>query len=638
MSEPSKKVQGVVNKSFNAIPCGDISVKDLKDIYSCLLYCLDLKAEREREHKLLKLAFKTYHPYSFSLETGLAAMQKLRIHLENTATCIDISYEIKAKTARELLQLFMNARMLHSPEDKTRSKLKSGVLLQPTPKGVAILSSFCSKYGIRGHNLVPDILKSNLNSMELITFERNSRTGAIVHSEYWNKVLFLHLMGPTKNFWSPNMPPDELPDLSRSYIEETFGTANGFGSFEMTSQDSFYAFLNEKRASAQPVELEEQVEKIEKNPVSPFHHRFFTNPDSDSHVQYYVSSKGVRLFHNKIVERPDGSKENMGTCFTGKAVVQWLLDCTDVCSHGEAVRVAGLLWDMGLFYLLNGQDFPNVSKFIPRRNAYYFLTKEGSKLVHWTLPDRIPTLSDEESETEGQTQQSPTLQISLKDVLEDPGMKYQFRTHLVDEFSVENLEVYNDIQLLEKKFKVLKKLLKLKEREKMFLLRTPLRAKRKATISAAVIKLSTDCLSDAFNIYTAYLAQGTPFELNINSRLRTDISRKMVASEQRAPKEVRINTEIQVPTPPPKTDLPVNKKDPTQLTLDLQSIKFVDPPAPSPTDYSIAPVLESLAGIMPLYEEVKRHVFELMAKDSLPKFLESDILKELPVSITKQAR
>ncbi|KAG7831569.1 hypothetical protein KL920_001089 [Ogataea angusta] len=638
MSEQSKKVQGVVNKSFNTIPCGDISVKDLKDIYSCLLYCLNLKAEREKDHRLLKLAFKANYPYSFSLETGLATMQRLRIHLENTTTCISISYEVKAKTARDLLQLFMNARLLHAPEDKTRSKLKSGVLLQPTPKGVAILNSFCLKYGIRGHNHVPQILKSNLNSMELISFERNSRTGAIVHSEYWNKVLFVHLMGPTKNFWSPNMPPDELPDLSRSYTEETFGAANGFGSLEMTSQDLFYAFLNEKRASAQPVELEHQVQEIEKDPVSPFHHRFFTNPDSDSHVQYYVSSKGVRLFHDKVVEKPDGSKKSLGTCFTGKALVQWLLDCTDVFSHEEAVRVAGLLWNMGLFYLLNGQDFPNASKFIPRRNAYYFLTKEGTKLVHWTLPDKMSTPSDEESEPEVPMQQSPTLQISLKDVLEDPGMKYQFRTHLVDEFSVENLEVYNDIQLLEKKFKTLKKLLKLKEREKMFLLLTPLRAKRKATISAAVIKLSTDCLSDAFNIYTAYLAQGAPFELNINSRLRTDISRKMIMSEQHAPKEVKMNAEIQAPNPPPKTNLPSSKKDPSQLTLDLQSIKLVDPPAPSPTDNSIAPILESLAGIMPLYEEVKSHAFELMAKDSLPKFLESDILRELPVSISKQTK
>ncbi|KAG7883280.1 hypothetical protein KL925_000674 [Ogataea polymorpha] len=638
MPEQPKKVQGVVNKSFNTIPCGDISVKDLKDIYSCLLYCLNLKAEREKDHKLLKLAFKTNYPYSFSLEKGLATMQKLRIHLENTATCINISYEVKAKTARDLLQLFMNARLLHAPEDKTRSKLKSSMLLQPTPKGVAILSSFCSKYGIRGHNNVPQILKSNLNSMELISFERNSRTGAIVHSEYWNKVLFVHLMGPTKNFWSPNMPPDELPDLSRSYTEETFGTANEFGPFEMASQDSFYAFLNEKRASAQPVELEQPVEKIAKDPVSPFHHRFFTNPDSDSHVQYYVSSKGVRLFHNKVVEKPDGSKENTGTCFTGKALVQWLLDCTDVFSHDEAVKVAGLLWNLGLFYLLNGETFPNASKFIPRRNAYYFLTKEGRRLVPWTLPDENLTKLDKESETWGVGQQSLMSQISLKDVLEDPGMKYQFRTHLVDEFSVENLDVYNDIQLLEKKFKTLKKLLKLKEREKMFLLLTPLRAKRKATISAAVIKLSTDCLSDAFNIYTAYLAQGAPFELNINSRLRTDISRKMVMSEQRAPKEVKLNAEIQAPTPPPRTDIPANKKDPSQLTLDLQSIKLVDPPTPSPTDNSIAPILESLAGIMPLYEEVKSHVFELMAKDSLPKFLESDILKELPVSIIKQTK
>ncbi|KAH3666218.1 hypothetical protein OGAPHI_004407 [Ogataea philodendri] len=633
MTEPAKKLQGVVNKSFNTIPCHEISVKDLKDIYSCLLYCLDLKHEPDKDHKLLKLSFKTNHPYSFSLDKALATMQKLQIHIENPATRINISYEIKAKAASDLLQMFMNARLLHSPDDKTRSRLKHGVVLQPTPKGVAVLGAFCSKYGLRGTKQIPEILKSNINSMELICFERNSRSDSIIHSEYWNKVLFVHLMGPVMNFWSPNVPPDELPDLAKIYEEERFG--NAFEGFDMTSQSSFLAFLSEKQAKPHaPVSDNPIIETVEKNPVSPFHHRFFTNPDSDSHVQYYVSSRGVRMFRNKVLEKPDGMKKVVGNCFSGKAMVQWLLDCTDVFSQEEAVRMAGLFLNLGLIRLLDPEDPAAKPRFSPKRDSFYFLTDEGMELVQWNHTVKSGNSSDEDSDS-GSSTTKPDHRgsgLTLQDVLNDPGIKYQFRTHLVDEFSVENLEVYNDISMLEKKFKTLKKLLKLKEREKQFMMLTPTRSKRKATISAAVIKLSTDCLGETFNIYTSYLAEGAPFELNLNSRLKHEISCIMTQTEAYTPRPAKTTvSELSVPTkltPDPST----GKKDPSKLTLDLQNLKLVDPPAPSPTDRSIAPILEALAEIMPLFQQVKKHTFGMMAKDSLPKFMESELFKELPVS------
>ncbi|KAH3902469.1 related to Protein SST2 [Saccharomycodes ludwigii] len=423
VSEPFNKnstLHEVASKHFKRTPKGLLFTKDIKDVYSLLLLCLDLTAKPFKKSKNLfsNLTQNNKYPYSFYLTDAIEVMKNLKITVDTHSTAMSILYSINEEFSYQLIKIFTKAKLLHSPADRTRSEPKEKVILQPTPKGVAILQKYVRDIGLKE---LPSIIYSNLNSMELFTFERSSLTDSIVYSQSFVQILFAKVFGPKPNYWSPSNPDDSLPTLLYllSCTDDTFtfedirpsllsivgeqcdginGDLNGQNNQNVKSNVHISTSKMSASVLKQPSSLSsETVSMDDATRVSPLTHRFFTNPNSDSHVQYYVSSCGLRLLRNLSTDNEhesansntkndDGNGDGNITidcAFSTKALWQWLMDCTDIIYTKEAISIASLFLKYGLIVPLHSLNGTKKRKFVISKNIYYTFSKLGWEKVNW---------------------------------------------------------------------------------------------------------------------------------------------------------------------------------------------------------------------------------------------------------------
>lgn len=673
--------------------------------------------------------------------------------------------------------------MLHCPEDKTMDRLDnnapSSTLLQPTPKAVAILHAFCERIGI--NQMVdfelPEILQSSFNSMELIYFERDSRLDSIIHNEYWDKLLFLQVMGSQMNVWSSSSSPEHIKNLGECFSEKNTNPQNGNQngipniinpSLALTNEDEFFQYLRkrelellerEKNSSAPKVNSNVETNSTKKeltkknnkqilqHEVSPFYHKFFTNPDSDCHIQYYTSKNGLRFFKAKTYTDDDNKIQTCYRCFSGKALVQYLMDCTDLMYLGEAIKVSKCFLKYQLIEPLNSQsvDFKNT------KESLYVVSDKGLGLLKWKYAKTAETsnvtinnkfsssvdkglfrngkgsassgtgtgveslistitrstiesysddgINGESDEVDSDldvsgdnplafpkpidfskkalSSSSTLSNLSLIQVLHDPGLKYLLRQFLIANVCVENLNAYDDIVEFQRRIKVLKKLLSLKDKAKRKYIRRkevqelishddcPKDNSKKVLITfrAAIKRLSESSLIKVYNIYAMFLSENAPNELNIDSKLRKDVQ-KLITNESTIrliqssttllfedspfkPKQQYSSPSYEssgrwsainknkkpilreVPDPS-VSESPSNRPStpPTlKLNLKIPTMKIIN--TPSPTDVVLGPTLNFLDEVNFCFDQIKDKTFKMMETDSLGKFLSSKAFKDL---------
>lgn len=546
----------LTTKGFNHTPNGSIFTNDIKSVYSLFLICMDLKEEIHGSKGFFNSFTKTY-PFAFSLEDSIKQMKDLTIISDMNTTHINVSYHMSENLAHHWINVFMSAKLLHCPADRTRSEPKEKVMIQPTPKGVAILQKYSKDIGLKR---LPKILISSLNSMQLFIFERSSLSDSIIHSDYLIHILFIKLMGNRPNIWSPSNPSDKLLSLHQllEYTNDTFTFENTeFPFFESSKSDQ----KDEKPTSGSWSDQIEPEKLMDENRQSPFAHKFFTNPDSDSHIQYYVSNVGARLFKSKVF---GNNKVEIEYSITSKSVWQWLMDCTDIIYPHEAISVAALFLKMGLIVPIMLPPSENIrKKFNISRTSYYTLSKLGSEIVQWNMhnsnmtesglnvlkietpketciatgftvsgniviPDErrsLPNIFDDSNDIN-----LPSNFSDLDDILRDPGMRYIFRLHLEKEFCTENLDSYIEIKKFLKKMTILKRILESKNekdgrtKNKIFASKNDVTS----TIYSALVKQANECLEMAYRIYSTYIMRGAPYQLNIDHELRESISNVML--------------------------------------------------------------------------------------------------------------
>jgi hypothetical protein len=662
--------------SLSRTPNGQIYQQDLKNIFSTLLFCLDLKNETKKQSSsILKFKFKKEYIYSFTLSQAIEQMANLHLDLQYNTTVTIFSYNVRPKFALELLQLFYAAKLLHCPNDETCKNISEiSEILQPTPKGVAILHQFCLKLGIaniKGLEL-PPILKSNFNSMQLITFDRHFRSDKIIHNEQSDKLLFIRVMGPKENIWSSKNDSDSILDLgsklmtkSKIMNSQIYGTNSENNPLE--DGEAFLSYLRQRQMDplSEEGEIKHEYSDDTNSPkiklqVSPFYHRFFSNPDSDSHTQYYVSNKGVRFFKQKKIEI-GGKEKTIKNCFSGKALIQYLMDCTDLMYLNDALKIANIFLKADLITCQTSDN----KNFLFSKDSLYTVSSIGSKLVRWSESE-IKDITSSVSNLRNLSNN----EISFNQALGDPGLKYSLRDFMVDNMCVENLDVFDDIIDFQKKMKVLKKMVFLKAREKKKHL-TELKSNniifsdlksntlkhKKLTIYTAINKLSESCLSKAYNIFSMYISEDAPNEINIDSKLRfqvqnyiesevnfdtsiinvTDLKERIDISMRDNEDNNIINEIEQLSTDTLEIEQnQVSQEEPTikpvtstpNLVLNLKHLRQNETSIVSPTDVIFAPKLKFLDDISVFYEEIKRKVYKMMETDSYSKFLASKQYKE----------
>ncbi|KAK7427437.1 hypothetical protein QQZ08_006043 [Neonectria magnoliae] len=273
--------------------------------------------------------------------------------------------------------------------------------------------------------------------------------------------------------------------------------------------------------------------------------------DSDSLHDYRDGLTGVKM----AAERKVNGKSYRDT-FTGKATVDWLMDCSTIVDRRETIEIATLFVEFDLMEVV-AQDRaymsqnPGCNVFQPTKYALYQLSQRGKDLINGTGSRGRASESEggAASQRNGITRDSNTQRLDK--ILTDPALRLLFRENLRDTHCEENLSFYQDVDEFVHSCKAV----------------TRAAQKNPSTTSMDGVK---EIMAQAYGIYNAFLAPGSPCELNIDHQLRNNLATRMTKAVG-------------------------------------QDVAMID----------------TLLEVTSLFEDAQNAVFKLMASDSVPKFLRS---------------
>ncbi|EEQ85541.2 developmental regulator FlbA [Blastomyces dermatitidis ER-3] len=262
--------------------------------------------------------------------------------------------------------------------------------------------------------------------------------------------------------------------------------------------------------------------------------------DSDSVSDYTNGLVGVKM----AKERKIGDKVIQNT-FTGKAAVDWLMDCCTTTDRRETFEIATMFVKHGLIHsVFEDKNFaqhnPEAAAFQPTKYSIYALTERGQRVCGWIAREKpLVTAYD------GRVAPRDSNNARLNNILQDPALRLLFREFLRDSLCEENLSFYIDVSDFTINYH---------QQEKAG--------------SFAKMDVVRETLASAYGLYNAFLAPGSPCELNIEHALRNSLASRM-----------------------------------TRAVGDDASM------------------LKSLTEVVSLFELAQISVFKLMSSDSVPKFV-----------------
>jgi hypothetical protein len=467
--------------------------------------------------------FGQSYPYSFTVDNALAIMSHIEVEVDNGKnTVTTMSCNIPRDRALQCIQSFMNARLLHCPRSRTLGKANSSTVLQLTAKGVHFYQRYCLTNGIK-EKLSDELFRSEYATMQCVSLIRDPVTDFLVTSRMLLKVIFQRFLGEAPNVYDPRKPPELVPHCTLA--------PHLFDRYAMAT-------------------------------VSPYYHCYFTNPHSDSLTQYFDSSSGVRVF-DRVEFRDRGLVVMKHRVFTGKAMVQWLLECTDALYPHEALRLAGCFLDQGFIEPVTVKPSTATWHTVgTTRDDYYVASTTGLQISFWdqTIAEKTssPDLHQEPWQNDGGNIDPKThcpSHDALKMIISDPGYRLLFQEYLQANYCIENLMFYTETERL------VYEISRFKSQR-----RDPNKKNK------SILRSGSSILSSICAIYSRYIPPRAPFELNVDDATR-----------------LKISTVIE-------------RYGATES--DGEAFKLIDE-------------------LLPLLEQVKSLVLKMMEKDSLQKFLSS---------------
>ncbi|CAI6090082.1 unnamed protein product [Clonostachys chloroleuca] len=289
-----------------------------------------------------------------------------------------------------------------------------------------------------------------------------------------------------------------------------------------------------------------------------------TAADSDSLHDYKDGLTGVKM----AAERKVNGKTYRET-LTGKAASDWLMDCSTIVDRRETIEVATLFVENELLEpVAQDRSFmsqnPGCNLFQPTKYAIYQITQHGKDVINGTSTRGRQSESEGGNPTprNGINRDSNTQRLDK--ILTDAALRLLFREYLRDTHCEENLSFYMDVDDFVRSCKAAIR----------HALKTQPPAGKNATQGAPQSNASMDSVKEimaqAYGIYNAFLAPGSPCELNIDHQLRNNLATRMTKA----------------------------------VGQDVTMI-------------------ETLQEVTELFEDAQNAVFKLMASDSVPKFLRS---------------
>ncbi|EAS29226.3 developmental regulator flbA [Coccidioides immitis RS] len=286
-----------------------------------------------------------------------------------------------------------------------------------------------------------------------------------------------------------------------------------------------------------------------------------SSSDSDSVSDYANGTTGVKM----AKERKVGDKVIQNS-FTGKAAVDWILDCCTASDNRETYEIAVMFVKYNLIYAIAEDkgymlQHPGATSFQPTKHAIYGITEHGQRVCGWIARDKVtPTSID------GRVVPRDSNNARLNHILQDAALRLLFREFLRDSLCEENLAFYLDVSTFTADYH---------------------RAERAGTFSR--MDAVRETLASAYGLYNAFLAPGSPCELNIEHALRNSLASRM-----------------------------------TRAVGDDEAM------------------IESLTEVVSLFELAQVSVFKLMSSDSVPKFVRdpryANILQEHDFDVNSSGR
>lgn len=587
------RVKGFLGHGF------EINEQNFIASFSILIIQLKLTHERQRKKHILPQLSKS-HAYSFKVDEAISAMENLNLKIELNIIENVISFSFGPDLALSLLKKYFTGHLLHDPSSRTEANLHAHSTVQITPKGTAILYNFCKSVGMKRKDM-PEVVKSNFNTMKLFQFDRSSSTRRAVYSKYLNHILISEMLGAQPNVWSPEARPKVVPNL---YDEEE-------PDFLLESDHILFSGAVPKPPPKTTTRLES---------LSPFHHRYFSNPESDSHVQYYESASGLRLFRDRIFE--DHKKEiYVEYCFSGKAFVQWLCDCTTLYCASEAVEFGQLMLNYGLIVPVTKLDSSDT--FINHRDAFYTWNEAEENLCRWSSTKSLKELRKSASNDSEESEFGKNYQKDVfKKLLADPGIRHLFKSHLEKEKCAENINAFLQLKEFQEVKRKLSSLVKHYNKTND--------SQKKERLLLAAEKMSNKSLAIVSYLCSRYFSPDSACNLNIDFGLQQEINNVISMIREGTFKEAPLNDD----------DFAAYLKTPItheEMTFDLKAERNKDQTVAEETSLtsselgelsnehsSLMETIVMLDKIDRVFSKIAYSVYRLMEVDSYPKFIQSE--------------
>ncbi|KAJ5273212.1 hypothetical protein N7478_008337 [Penicillium angulare] len=279
--------------------------------------------------------------------------------------------------------------------------------------------------------------------------------------------------------------------------------------------------------------------------------------DNDSLSDYSNGLIGVKMARERKLQ--DG--KIYSNTFTGKGAVDWLMDCSTTIERRETCLIAELFLKYGLMTMIqDDKSFPDSNAvFQPSKYSIYCITERGQRVCGWIARDKNREVANTTYDSRGMPRDSNNARLTH--ILGDPALRLLFREFLRYSLCEENLSFYLDVSEFTANY----------------------HKAEKAGVFSRVDSVR-ETLAAAYGLYNAFLAPGSPCELNIDHALRNSLASRM-----------------------------------TKAVGDDESM------------------FKSLQEVVHLFELAQTSVFKLMSSDSVPKFLRdpkySVVLQEHDVDI-----
>lgn len=572
--------ESLTESSYNIMEGGRIHDSKLMEIFALLIIQLEL-VDSTLSSRLTKSV-----GYLFTSKAAVKAMKALQLQIPSVQFTTGLSYKINLELAWQLLDRFFDAHLLHCPLDRTVSKVPQSLTAsQPTAKGVAVTDQFARLVGV-GPSAWPVLLLTSYNLMNLIPIPRHPIEDTPILLDNLISVVFQLMMGPFCNVWDAVNPPDPIgppPGMPRP-------------------RQSTNPFLLPGEVGAIPNRTKSVPQLLLKRSrpehVLPYHHRYYTNPELDSHTQYYTSRVGLRFMKQVVCL---GVKIN--NVFSGKALCQWLIDCTDISTLKQAIEMGQRMLIQQLICPVKLAPSKSLMEaFSSHRQCLYTLGPKGQSMVHWVPSPRRGIRQHKEEWLQSYVASETPGKLDLPQVILDPGYCLLFQLYLDSERARENLDAYLKLQAFRAKTEQLARAVR-------------------ACDHNTVKLVAKECKLLAFHIFVTFIADNLPFMVNVDSLMRSRATAVFMDPEMLgSDDETFLHTPV-AHTYDEAEKLQREKEDtpglrqalvapPSYSTCGLTEVFGIEAPEE----------LAQLAQITLAFNDISTHIYRLMETDSFPRF------------------